>query len=133
MKEKEIHTHAQTRDADFIPTPSFEDFMKAVGDMCGEVTYWASKAAEEKWRTLPAIKKITLVEKIKTGEWKKPRLDWLIDDFVVPEPEFLHGDEAQDVVQVKYNGGFRLCSRETQRLYNLEFVREWNSVHPDDR
>ena len=86
------------------------------------------------WRDrIPAAKKAMLdyVTENRVPKWKNPY--FFVQEFPDPEPEFLKGDEAQDVVQVRYNGGFRLCTRETQRLYNLEYVSDWNPVHPDDR
>ena len=91
-------------------------------------------SAFEQWKKRTDVERAVMLHEIKTkGAPDDANPYFWIQDFVVPEPEFLHGDEAQDVVQVRYNGGFRLCSRETQRLYNLEYVSDWNPVHPDDR
>lgn len=43
----------------------------------------------------------------------------------VVEPPFLHGDEKGDLVQVRYNGLYKICTRETMQQFNLEFVRDW--------
>ena len=42
-----------------------------------------------------------------------------------PQPTFLRGDESGDIVQVRYNGAYKLCTRETMNLFHLEFVRDW--------
>ena len=42
-----------------------------------------------------------------------------------PQPTFLRGDEGGDIVQVKYNGMYKLCTRETMQRFNLEWVRDW--------
>ena len=42
-----------------------------------------------------------------------------------PQPVFLRGDEYGDIVQVKYNGTFKLCTRATMELFGLEWVRDW--------
>jgi hypothetical protein len=42
-----------------------------------------------------------------------------------PQPIFLRGDEGGDIVQVKYNGAFKLCTRATMELFGLEWVRDW--------
>ena len=42
-----------------------------------------------------------------------------------PKPEFLRGDESGDIVQVRYNGAYKLCTRATMELFGLEFVRDW--------
>ena len=50
---------------------------------------------------------------------------FFVVDFPEPQPEFLHGDEKEDIVQVKYKGTFKLCSRATMKLFGLEWVRDW--------
>ena len=42
-----------------------------------------------------------------------------------PQPVFLRGDEPGDIVQVRYNGAYKLCTRATMELFGLEFVRDW--------
>ena len=42
-----------------------------------------------------------------------------------PQPVFLRGDETGDIVQVRYNGAYKLCTRETMVLFGLEWVRDW--------
>lgn len=42
-----------------------------------------------------------------------------------PQPVFLRGDETGDIVQVKYNGAYKLCYRDTMELFGLEWVRDW--------
>ena len=46
-------------------------------------------------------------------------------DFPEPQPTFLRGDEGGDLVQVRYNGLYKICTRETMELFNLEFVKNW--------
>ena len=42
------------------------------------------------------------------------------------QPTFLRGDEGGDLVQVRYNGLFKICTRETQQTFALEYVRDWS-------
>ena len=42
-----------------------------------------------------------------------------------PKPEWLRGDEGGDIVQVRYNGAYKLCTRATMELFGLEWVRDW--------
>ena len=42
-----------------------------------------------------------------------------------PQPVFLRGDETGDIVQVRYNGAYKLCTRETMDLFGLEWNRDW--------
>jgi len=51
---------------------------------------------------------------------------FFVVDFPEPQPTFLRGDEPGDVVQVRYNGAYKLCYRDTMELFGLEFVRDWN-------
>ena len=50
---------------------------------------------------------------------------FFVQDFPDPHPEFLHGGEDEDIVQVKYNGTFKLCTRATMELFGLEWNRDW--------
>ncbi len=54
-----------------------------------------------------------------------PNPYFFVQDFPEPQPEFLRGDETGDIVQVKYNGMFKLCTRETMQRFNLEWSRDW--------
>ena len=49
-----------------------------------------------------------------------------------PQPEFLSGldqdklrEKGIPMVQVKYNGRFLICTRETMELFGLEWNRDW--------
>ena len=50
---------------------------------------------------------------------------FFVQDFPEPQPLFLRGDEGGDIVQVKYNGTFKLCTRATMELFGLEWNRDW--------
>lgn len=50
---------------------------------------------------------------------------FFVQDFPDPQPVFLRGDEGGDIVQVRYNGTFKLCTRATMELFGLEWVRDW--------
>ena len=50
---------------------------------------------------------------------------FFVQDFPDPQPVFLRGDESGDIVQVRYNGAYKLCYRATMELFGLEFVRDW--------
>ena len=41
------------------------------------------------------------------------------------QPEFLKGDEGGDLVQVRYNGSYKICTRDTMKQFGLEWVRDW--------
>ncbi len=50
---------------------------------------------------------------------------FFVVDFPDPKPVFLRGDEGGDIVQVKYNGTYKLCTRATMELFGLEWNRDW--------
>ena len=45
----------------------------------------------------------------------------------VVEPPFLRGDEPGDLVQVRYNGLYKICTRDTMQKYGLEYVKDWKA------
>ena len=50
---------------------------------------------------------------------------FFVVDFPEPQPVFLRGDEGGDIVQVRYNGTYKLCHRATMELFGLEWIRDW--------
>jgi len=50
---------------------------------------------------------------------------FFVVDFPDPQPVFLRGDEEGDIVQVRYNGAYKLCTRATMELFGLEWVMDW--------
>ncbi len=61
-----------------------------------------------------------------------PNPYFFVADFPEPQPEFLSGldqdklrEKGIPMVQVKYNGKFLICTRETMDLFGLEWNRDW--------
>ena len=61
-----------------------------------------------------------------------PNPYFFVVDFPEPQPYFLSGVEQDNchvacipLVQVKYNGKFLICTKQTMQDFNLEFVRNW--------
>jgi hypothetical protein len=50
---------------------------------------------------------------------------FFLNNFSEPQPVFLRGDESGDIVQVRYNGAYKLCTLETMELFNLQWERDW--------
>ena len=50
---------------------------------------------------------------------------FFLNNFPEPQPVFLRGDESGDIVQVRYNGAYKLCTRETMERFNLQWERDW--------
>lgn len=126
MNENKHATCAQTRDTRENPTPSFNDLMDAFKSKGGKVNNYEAGDACDAWLLASFAKRKKLLEAVKSGAHFKARLDWLVADFPEPLPDFLRGDETDaDIVQVRYNGLFKLCTRETMNLFGLEYVRDW--------
>ena len=66
-----------------------------------------------------------LVAKTVNGDYLSPNPYYAIDDN--DKPTFLRGDETGDLVQVRHNGSFKICTRQTMYDYNLQYVAEWKS------
>ena len=130
-KEKEQQRALSARDCE-SRTPDFVDLIEIFIEKGGKPNEGATRAAIDAWSKCSIAKRTKLLAAVKSGAHFKPRLDWLISDFPEPEPDFLSGQEQDrlreqgiPLVQVKYNGKFLICTRETKELFNLEFVRDW--------
>ena len=134
MKNEKDATCAHTCDTRTPETPSFiipefldltYEYQQKGGDhiIKGAVL----DLAQDAWRKCTPAKKVKLLEAVRSGAHFKPRLDWLISDFPEPQPDFLRGDEDCQIVQVRYNGLYKLCTPETMKLFELEYVRIWKS------
>ena len=133
MNETKNATCAQTCDTRTPDLPTFLDLKKEFSSKGGGgmTTHMEMQAVNE-WRKCSPVKKIKLLEAVKSGAHFKPRLDWLIADFPEPQPAFLSGQEQDrlseqgiPLVQVKYNGKFLICTRETMNLFHLEWNMDW--------
>ena len=133
MNETKNATCAHTCDTRTPETPSFCDLLNSYITKAKKVVTAAeNREAQEAWRKCSPVKKIKLLEAVKSGAHFKPRLDWLIADFPEPQPAFLSGQEQDrlseqgiPLVQVKYNGKFLICTRETMNLFHLEWNMDW--------
>lgn len=51
---------------------------------------------------------------------------FFVQDFPEPKPEWKTGGETdEDLVQVRYNGTYKICTRATMKLFGLDWVRDW--------
>lgn len=112
---------------------SFEKFWKAYNV---NLTMWPNRmeATRRVWIRRSDLAKKALIDAALKNEsdygTKNPV--FFVADFPEPQPEFLSGQEQDrlreqgiPLVQVKYNGKFLICTRETMELFNLSFVRDW--------
>ena len=87
-------------------------------DFCNR--YYATRDVWDK--RSPAAQKAMMANLSKVAG-KNPY--FFVLDFPEPEPLFLKGNEGGDLVQVRYNGLFKICTRETAQAFGLEIVRNW--------
>lgn len=126
-KEKEQQRALCARDCDeqqdclfekfwkfFNPTPEFHN------------RYGATKIAFEQ---RSEVAQRAIVEAAQEGAPGHPGDEqnpyFFVVDFPDPQPVFLRGDEGGDIVQVRYNGTYKLCHRATMELFGLEWIRDW--------
>ena len=125
MNEKKDATCAHACDTRTPDLPTFLDLQREFSRKGGSgMTTHMEMQANEEWNRCTPAKKVKLLDAVRAGAHFKPRLDWLIADFPEPEPTFLRGDEDGDIVQVRYNGLFKLCHRSTAKLFNLEITKD---------
>ena len=49
-----------------------------------------------------------------------------VQDFPEPQPQWKTGGEKdEDLVQVLYNGAYKICTRADMELFGLQWVRDW--------
>ena len=136
-KEKEQPRALRTHDGEKQQGSNFEDFKKAfieVSDITpqgGENWFkYRGEACEQKWAKLPELPRQAILDDLKRCRdmHEKPFKEnpyFYLCDFPEPKPVFLRGDEEGDIVQVRYNGAYKLCTRETMELFHLEWVMDW--------
>jgi len=122
-KEKEQPRALRTHDGNEQQDCQFEKFFKKFSPLFGNrfaVTKynWENRSEPAQQAMWDAVK-----DKPDGSVDKNPY--FFVQDFPEPQPVFLRGDEGGDIVQVRYNGAYKLCSRATMELFGLEWVRNW--------
>ena len=105
----------------------FEDYWRA---MQPAARYEDRKiAAEFEWDHSPEKQAPIMAWLKRHGPYPDRNPFFFIQDFTVKskprEPLWLRGDEGGDLVQVKYNGLYKICTRATMELFRLEWVCDW--------
>lgn len=92
-------------------------------------------AAEEEWNNHPEKHYAIIRWLRKHGAYSDRNPFFFIQDFKMKksvrhasEPVFLNGDEPGDLVQVRYNGIYKICTRDTMQQFGLEYVRDWKTI-----
>ena len=126
-KEKEQQRALCARDCDEQQDCLFEKFWKFFNPAPEfHNRYGATKIAFEQ---RSEVAQRAMVEAAQEGAPGHPGDNqnpyFFVVDFPDPQPVFLRGDEGGDIVQVKYNGTYKLCTRATMELFGLEWIRDW--------
>ena len=126
-KEKEQQRALCARDCDEQQDCLFEKFWKFFNPAPEfHNRYGATKIAFEQ---RSEVAQRAMVEAAQEGAPGHPVDEqnpyFFVVDFPEPQPVFLRGDEGGDIVQVKYNGTYKLCTRATMELFGLEWNRDW--------
>ena len=101
----------------FNPKPEFANRKKATWEI------WKTKTPVARKKILEAVLSGSLSLGEGGGRGVNPY--FFVQDFPEPQPVFLRGDEGGDIVQVRYNGAYKLCHRATMELFGLEWNRDW--------
>ena len=143
-KEKEQPRALRTHDGEKQQGSNFEDFKKAFIEVSnitpqgGENWFkYRGEACEQRWDKLPELHRQAILNDLKRCRdmCEKPFKEnpyFYLCDFPEPQPEFLSGldqdklrEKGIPMVQVRYNGKFLICTRETMELFGLQWERDW--------
>ena len=84
---------------------------------CGKI--WSGLALHRRKHIYDTI--VTLKAQ---GKYVNPNPLFAIKDNDSTQPEFLRGDEDGDLVQVRYEGKYRICTRETAKEFGLTITKD---------
>ena len=128
-KEKEQPRALCTHDGDEQQDCLFEKFWKFFSLAMPSEFYNRKGATKVAFEQRSEVAQRAIVEAAQEGAPGHPgdtaNPYFFVVDFPEPKPVFLRGDESGDIVQVRYNGAYKLCTRATMELFGLEFVRDW--------
>lgn len=132
MERNENIARAKMHDAK-EPTPdSFEELLKAYTLRVGEIKLADSTRDEclRMWKSekYPEWKRKMLIARVQSGDWMKPRLDWLIGDFDPKPYDYNHHELPKDValVSAKFGGSYGIFSAEEAESFGMENVKPFN-------
>ena len=117
------------------PFDLFNEFLSAYcashkkGLQQGDLNQMAQNLRECRmlWDAKTPTEQRLLLRAVKEGKWSKPRLDWTISDYQVPEPTNYNGYSfptgAQMVIAI-YNGKGGIYTKADAELYNMTIKKE---------
>ena len=127
-KEKEQQRALCARDCEEQPDCQFEKFWKYFDPAPEFMNRRAATQMIFESRSDAARK--ALVEAAQEGGGHHPGDQqnpyFYVQDFPEPQPVWKTGGEKdEDLVQVFYNGTYKICTRDTMELFGLQWVRDW--------
>lgn len=133
LKKEERETHVHTHDAHVSPSPNFYYFMDLFRKTGAEVDNSAASNAYNLWQKCTVIKQKAMISALSDPlGFRKARPDWFISDFPEPKPTFLSGTDqdreranGKKLVQVIYNGLYKICTQEEAEEHNLKIHQPW--------
>ena len=131
MNENQLSSPAQDARAEEKKTEENLDFMdfwflfSAPNEMLNR-----ENACRRLWETFSRAKKQAIMKELTEHQMNGTLTEernpfFYLNNHDEPQPVFLRGDETGDIVQVRYNGAYKLCTRATMELFGLEWVRDW--------
>ena len=128
-KEKEQPRALCTHDGDEQQDCLFEKFWKYFSKSMPAEFHNRKGATKIAFEQRPEVTQRAMIEAAQEGAPGHPGDNsnpyFFVVDFPDPQPVFLRGDEGGDIVQVKYKGAYKLCSRATMELFGLEWNMDW--------
>ena len=117
------------------PLDLFNEFLSAYGAshknglQQGDLNQMAQNLRECRmlWDAKTPTEQRFLLRAVKEGKWSKPRLDWTISDYQVPEPTNYNGWSFPTGVQMViaiYNGTGGIYTKADAELYNMTIKKE---------
>ena len=106
------------------PSSSFDCLLSAFFAAGGKRPVHAEclRDSESMWNATPPYKQQALIRALNNGSWFKPRLDWTISDFSMPEPTNYNGKDMPEGVQYAialYNGCGGVYTLQDARNYDM--------------
>ena len=106
------------------PSSSFDCLLSAFFAAGGKRPVHAGclRDSESMWNATPPYKQQALIRALNNGSWFKPRLDWTISDFSMPEPTNYNGKDMPEGVQYAialYNGCGGVYTLQDARNYDM--------------
>ncbi len=135
-KEKEQPRALRTHDGDEQQDSLFEKFCKYFSKAMPPEFHNRMGATKIAFEQRSEVAQKAMVEAAQEGAPGHPGDQqnpyFFVVDFPEPKPEFLSGldqdklrEKGIPMVQVRYNGKFLICTRETMELFGLQWERDW--------